>query len=675
MSATTTADTATKRPPASQQTQPPQLPQPPSKKHVIRTLGKSLREYKKASVLSPLFVIVEAIIEILIPSVIAVLIDKGITGKSMPDIWKYGLILICCAAVSLGAGFLSGRYAAVASSGFAKNLRHDEFQKVQQFSFANIDRFSTGSIITRLTTDVTNVQNAYQMLIRVGMRAPIMLIVAWIFAFRISPQISMVFLACIPVLAVGLFGLIIVVHPIFERVFHTYDELNNVVDENLQGVRVVKSFNREDFEGKKFGRISLKIYEQFCKAEKLLSINSPLFNLCMYASLIAIAWVGARQIVASGNNAALGLTTGDLTALVTYAMQIMMAMMMLSMIFVMVIISRASAERICGVLTEESTIREADEPITTVADGSIDFDHVSFRYSEHSERPVLDDIDLHIRSGQTIGIVGGTGSAKTSLVQLIPRLYDVSSGALKVGGVDVRDYELEALRDEVAMVLQKNVLFAGTIAENLRWGNPYATDEEIRHACELAQADGFIQEFPDKYNTYIEQGGTNVSGGQRQRLCIARALLKKPKILILDDSTSAVDTKTDKLIREAFHHEIPNTTKIIIAQRVASVEESDKIVVMHEGRILDQGTNAELLERCEEYRSIYESQTQQHSQQDLDKESQDLHEEEAEASGFATDYNEDMRTSDVIARQKEREREQQAHMAQDIEAIKGGEQR
>ena len=647
----------------------------PSKAHVIRTLAKSLREYRTASLLSPLFVIVEAVIEIAIPTVIAILIDKGISGKSMPDIWKYGGILIACAVVSLCAGFLSGRFAAIGSSGFAKNLRHDEFEKVQQFSFANIDRFSTGSIITRLTTDVTNVQNAYQMLIRVGMRASIMLIVAWIFAFRISPQVSMVFLACIPVLAVGLFGLIIVVYPIFERVFHTYDELNNVVDENLQGVRVVKSFNREDFEDKKFGRISLKIYEQFCKAEKLLSINSPLFNLCMYASLITIAWVGARQIVASGNNAALGLTTGDLTALVTYAMQIMMAMMMLSMIFVMVIISRASAERICGVLTEESTIREADEPITTVADGSIDFDHVSFRYSEHSERPVLDDIDLHIRSGQTIGIVGGTGSAKTSLVQLIPRLYDVSSGALKVGGVDVRDYELEALRDEVAMVLQKNVLFAGTIAENLRWGNPYATDEEIRHACELAQADGFIQEFPDKYNTYIEQGGTNVSGGQRQRLCIARALLKKPKILILDDSTSAVDTKTDKLIREAFHHEIPNTTKIIIAQRVASVEESDKIVVMHEGRILDQGTNAELLERCEEYRSIYESQTQQHSQQDLDKESQDLHEEEAEASGFATDYNEDMRTSDVIARQKECEREQQAHMAQDIEAIKGGEQR
>lgn len=390
-------------------------------------------------------------------------------------------------------------------------------------------------------------------------------------------------MACIPVLAVGLIGLIIIVHPIFERVFHTYDELNNVVDENLQGIRVVKSFNREDHEDRKFGHISQLIYKQFVKAEKLLSINSPLFNVCMYASLITIAWVGAQQIVASGNNAANGLTTGDLTALVTYALQIMMSMMMVSMIFVMVIISRASAERITQLLTEESTIKESAQPITQVNDGSIDFDDVTFRYSEHSEKPVLNHIDLHIKSGQTIGIVGGTGSAKSSLVQLIPRLYDVSSGTLKVGGVDVRDYELESLRDEVAMVLQKNVLFSGTIAENLRWGNPYATDEEIRHACELAQADGFIEEFPDKYDTYIEQGGTNVSGGQRQRLCIARALLKKPKILILDDSTSAVDTKTDKMIREAFHHEIPNTTKIIIAQRVASVEESDSIIVMHEG--------------------------------------------------------------------------------------------
>ena len=604
----------------------------PVKMHTIKTLAGSIREYTKASLLSPLFVVVEAIIEILIPTVIATLIDKGITNRSMQAIWQYGLILILCAAVSLAAGFLSGRFAAIASSGFGKNLRHDEFERVQQFSFTNIDRFSTGSIITRLTTDVTNVQNSYQMIIRIGMRAPIMLVAAWIFSFRISPQISMVFLACIPVLAVGLIGLIIIVHPIFERVFHTYDELNNVVDENLQGIRVVKSFNREDHEDRKFGHISQLIYKQFVKAEKLLSINSPLFNVCMYASLITIAWVGAQQIVASGNNAANGLTTGDLTALVTYALQIMMSMMMVSMIFVMVIISRASAERITQLLTEESTIKESAQPITQVNDGSIDFDDVTFRYSEHSEKPVLDHIDLHIKSGQTIGIVGGTGSAKSSLVQLIPRLYDVSSGTLKVGGVDVRDYELESLRDEVAMVLQKNVLFSGTIAENLRWGNPYATDEEIRHACELAQADGFIEEFPDKYDTYIEQGGTNVSGGQRQRLCIARALLKKPKILILDDSTSAVDTKTDKLIREAFHHEIPNTTKIIIAQRVASVEESDSIIVMHEGRVLDQGTSEELLERCEEYRSIYLSQTQQHSQQDLGKESTDWHEEEAEAT-------------------------------------------
>lgn len=604
----------------------------PVKMHTIKTLAGSIREYTKASLLSPLFVVVEAIIEILIPTVIATLIDKGITNRSMQAIWQYGLILILCAAVSLAAGFLSGRFAAVASSGFGKNLRHDEFERVQQFSFTNIDRFSTGSIITRLTTDVTNVQNSYQMIIRIGMRAPIMLVAAWIFSFRISPQISMVFLACIPVLAVGLIGLIIIVHPIFERVFHTYDELNNVVDENLQGIRVVKSFNREDHEDRKFGHISQLIYKQFVKAEKLLSINSPLFNVCMYASLITIAWVGAQQIVASGNNAANGLTTGDLTALVTYALQIMMSMMMVSMIFVMVIISRASAERITQLLTEESTIKESAQPITQVNDGSIDFDDVTFRYSEHSEKPVLDHIDLHIKSGQTIGIVGGTGSAKSSLVQLIPRLYDVSNGTLKVGGVDVRDYELESLRDEVAMVLQKNVLFSGTIAENLRWGNPYATDEEIRHACELAQADGFIEEFPDKYDTYIEQGGTNVSGGQRQRLCIARALLKKPKILILDDSTSAVDTKTDKMIREAFHHEIPNTTKIIIAQRVASVEESDSIIVMHEGRVLDQGTSEELLERCEEYRSIYLSQTQQHSQQDLGKESNDWHEEEAEAT-------------------------------------------
>ena len=582
--------------------------QPKQKRHLVRTLGKSLREYRKPSILTPIFVVVEGVLEILIPTVMASLIDEGITGKSMPAIVKFGLILLACSLCSLAAGFLAGKFAAIAGAGFAKNLRHDEFEKVQGFSFTNIDKFSTGSIITRLTTDVTNVQNAYQMLIRVGMRAPIMLIVAWIFAFRISPQISMVFLACIPVLAVGLFGLIIVVHPIFERVFHTYDELNNVVDENLQGVRVVKSFNREDFEGKKFGRISLKIYEQFCKAEKLLSINSPLFNLCMYASLIAIAWVGARQIVASGNNAALGLTTGDLTALVTYAMQIMMAMMMLSMIFVMVIISRASAERICGVLTEESTIREADEPITTVADGSIDFDDVTFMYSEKAEHRALAEIDLHIKSGETLGIMGGTGSAKTSLINLISRLYDVTKGSVKVGGVDVRDYDLEFLRNNVAVVLQKNVLFSGTIKENLRWGKADATDDEIREVCELAQADEFIQGFPHKYDTYIEQGGTNVSGGQKQRLCIARALLKHPKVLILDDSTSAVDMATDEHIRRCLRTALPGATKIIIAQRINSIMSCDRIVVLDQGRLADMGTHQELLSRSPIYRDVYESQ-------------------------------------------------------------------
>ena len=417
------------------------------------------------------------------------------------------------------------------------------------------------------------------------------------------------FLACIPILAIGLCGLAVLVHPVFERVFHTYDALNNVVDENLQGIRVVKSYNRESFEVGKFGRISQRIFKDFTKAERIMSFNSPLMMVCVYASMILIAWMGAQQIVASGNNAAVGLTTGDLTALVTYAMQILMAMMMLSMIFIMVIISQASAERICQVLQEESTVTDPANPVTDMADGSIEFDHVTFRYSDSSEKPVLDDINLKIRSGMTIGIVGGTGSAKSSLVQLVPRLYDVSSGSLKVGGVDVRDYDLEALRDQVAMVLQKNVLFSGTIAENLRWGNPNATDEEVRHAAQLAQADGFVQEFPDKYDTYIEQGGTNVSGGQRQRLCIARALLKKPKILILDDSTSAVDTKTDKLIRNAFHNEIPDTTKIIIAQRVASVEESDMILVMDNGRIMASGTHDELLATCDEYRSIYESQT------------------------------------------------------------------
>ena len=588
--------------------------QPKQKRHLVRTLGKSLREYRKPSILTPIFVVVEGVLEILIPTVMASLIDEGITGKSMPAIVKFGLILLACSLCSFAAGFLAGKFAAIAGAGFAKNLRHDEFEKVQGFSFTNIDKFSTGSIITRLTTDVTNLQNAYSMIIRLGVRAPIMMIVAWIFSFRISPSISLVFLACIPVLAFGLCGLAVYVHPVFERVFHTYDKLNNVVDENLQGIRVVKSYTRESHEISKFGRISQRIYKDFSKADRVMSFNNPLMMVCVYVSMILIAWMGAKQIVASGNNAALGLTTGDLTALVTYAMQILMAMMMLSMVFVMCIISQASAERICQVLNEESTVTNPANPIKEVADGSIEFDNVDFRYSDNSEKPVLDNINLKIRSGMTVGIVGGTGSAKSSLVQLVPRLYDVTSGSLKVGGVDVRDYDMEVLRDQVAMVLQKNVLFSGTIAENLRWGNPNATDEEIRHACQLAQADGFIQEFPDKYDTYIEQGGTNVSGGQRQRLCIARALLKKPKILILDDSTSAVDTKTDKLIRTAFHDEIPDTTKIIIAQRIASVQESDMILVMEEGRITASGTHEELLKTCDEYRSIYESQTKNQAQ-------------------------------------------------------------
>ncbi|WP_422614338.1 ABC transporter ATP-binding protein [Bifidobacterium thermophilum] len=584
--------------------------------HVIRTLLHSLREYKRESLLTPLAVGIEAIMEIVIPTVMAHLIDQGITGGSMPAVWKFGLILFLCALLSFAAGTLAGRFAAVASAGFAKNLRHDVFAKVQGFSFTNIDRFSTGSIITRSTTDVTNLQNSYQMIIRIGVRAPVMMIAAWICSFRISKPISLVFLVIVPILGIALIALAAFVHPVFERVFHTYDKLNNDVDENLQGIRVVKSYNREDHEIKKFGRISQAIYRDFVKAERVMSFNMPLMDACIYIALLAVSWLGAKQIVASGNNAALGMTTGDLTALVTYALQILMALMMISMIFVMVIISQASAERICQVLQERSTVTDPEHPIAQVPDGSIEFDHVTFRYSRSSEKPVLDDINLDIPSGSVVGIIGGTGSSKSSLVQLIPRLYDVTEGSLKVGGHDVREYDLQALRDQVAMVLQKNVLFSGTIAENLRWGNPEATDEQIRHAAQIAQADGFVQEFPDKYDTMIEQGGTNVSGGQRQRLCIARALLKNPKILILDDSTSAVDTKTDQLIREGLRSEAPDVTKIIIAQRLSSVQDADMILVMAGGHIMDKGTHEQLLKTCDEYRAIYELQTKNHGEAD-----------------------------------------------------------
>ena len=583
--------------------------EPDKPKHVLRTLGKSIREYKKASLLAPVLVAVEGILEILIPTIMASLIDEGITGGSMPSTIKFGVILLICAMVSLGAGFLSGKFAAIAGAGFAKNLRQDQFKKVQGFSFTNIDRFSTGSIVTRLTTDVTNLQNAYMMIIRLGVRAPIMVIVAWIFSFRISPSISLVFLACIPILAIGLCGLAVLVHPVFERVFHTYDALNNVVDENLQGIRVVKSYNRESFEVGKFGRISQRIFKDFTKAERIMSFNSPLMMVCVYASMILIAWMGAQQIVASGNNAAVGLTTGDLTALVTYAMQILMAMMMLSMIFIMVIISQASAERICQVLQEESTVTDPANPVTDMADGSIEFDHVTFRYSDSSEKPVLDDINLKIRSGMTVGIVGGTGSAKSSLVQLVPRLYDVSSGSLKVGGVDVRDYPMEQLRGKVGIVPQRAVLFSGTLRQNMQWRKQDATDEEMVRMCKLAQADPFIQEFPDKYDTYIEQGGSNVSGGQKQRLCIARAILKDAPIYVFDDSFSALDFLTEANLRRSLNEKIQGKTQIVITQRITSAMNADHIFVMDRGRLVDDGVHAELLSRCKIYQEIYASQT------------------------------------------------------------------
>ena len=581
---------------------------------MTKTLLGSLREYKKGSILTILLSVLEAAFEILIPLRMADLIDQGIEPGEMAAVWKFGTIILVFAALQLLTGVLSAHVAAKTSVGFSANLRQDMYDNVQTFAFSNIDKFSTASIVTRLTTDVTNLQNAYQMLIRMAVRGPVMLIFSMIVSFRINTTLALIFLAVIPIMAVLLLLIIRKVGPLFGRVFRTYDTLNNVVQENVRGIRVVKSFNQEDHAIKKFKGISQSIYEDFAAGERLLAFNSPIMQFFMYACMILISWIGAKAVVASGNSAALGMTTGDLTALVTYAMQILMAMMMLSMIFVMCIISQASAERICQVLNEESTVTNPANPIKEVADGSIEFDNVDFRYSDNSEKPVLDNINLKIRSGMTVGVVGGTGSAKSSLVQLVPRLYDVTSGSLKVGGVDVRDYDMEVLRDQVAMVLQKNVLFSGTIADNLRWGNPNATDEEIRRACQLAQADGFIQEFPDKYDTYIEQGGTNVSGGQRQRLCIARALLKKPKILILDDSTSAVDTKTDKLIREAFHNEIPDTTKIIIAQRIASVQESDMILVMEDGRIMAAGTHDELLATCDEYRSIYESQTKNQAQ-------------------------------------------------------------
>ena len=575
---------------------------------MVRKLLRSVREYKTSSLLAPLFVTCEVILEVIIPMLMANLIDFGIEAGNMQYILKMGLALVIFCIVSLTFGALSGKYAAVASAGFAKNLREDMYNKVQEYSFSNIDKFSTASIVTRLTTDITNIQNAYMMSIRVAVRCPIMLIFALFMAFQINSHLAPIFVIAIPILAVGLVIIISNAKRIFERIFRTYDKLNNVVQENLHGIRVVKSFVREDHETEKFCSVSKEIYQDFSKAEKILAFNAPLMQFCAYGCMLLISWLGAKLIVASGNNPAVGMTTGDLTSMFSYTMQILMSLMMFSMVFVMITISYASMERAEEILDEKSDLHNPENPVYEVKDGSIEFDHVNFVYGKNADKLCLDNVNLKIPSGATVGIIGGTGSSKSTLVQLIPRLYDATEGAVKVGGRDVREYDIESLREEVAMVLQKNVLFSGTIKDNLRWGKEDATDEEMRHVCQLAQADEFIQTFPDGYDTYIEQGGTNVSGGQKQRLCIARALLKKPKILILDDSTSAVDTKTDAMIRTAFREEIPNTTKIIIAQRISSVEDADLILVLDDGKINGMGTHQELLAYNEIYREVYESQ-------------------------------------------------------------------
>lgn len=581
---------------------------------MIKRLSQCIREYKKDAILSPLYVLVESLLDVAIPFVMAGLIDKGIEAGNMSMILRYGAILVGFALVALTFGALSGRSCARATAGFARNLRHDMFHHLQVYSFSNIDKFSSAGLVTRLTTDVSNVQNAFMMIIRTLIRCPAMLIFAMVMSFRINHDISLIFLAVIPILGVGLYLIIKHVHPVFERVFKTYDRLNGVVQENLSGIRVVKNFVREDHEIEKFDTISGTIYKDFSLAERILALNSPLMQGCVYACMILVSWLGAKQIVI-GN-----MSTGNLMSFFTYIMQILSSLMMLSMVFVMISMSMASARRIAEVINEDTTLKNPEQPDMEVADGSVEFDHVYFRYKETAKDFVLKDINVAIKSGETIGIIGGTGSAKTSLVSLISRLYDVSKGSVRVGGKDVREYDMETLRNEVAVVLQKNTLFSGTIYENLRWGDKDATDEMCRRACELACADEFIEKMPDGYNTYIEQGGSNVSGGQKQRLCIARALLKNPKILILDDSTSAVDTATDAKIRAAFATEIPNTTKIIIAQRISSVEHADRIIVMNEGEINGIGTHEELLAGNDIYREVYESQNGAGANADFDEE-------------------------------------------------------
>ncbi len=568
---------------------------------IIRLL-KSVREFKKDALLTPFFVVLEVVMEVIIPLVMALLIDKGIDGQDMAAIWKYGIILVLCAMLALVFGAAAGTFAARASTGFARNLRHDMYYNVQNFSFSNIDKFSTGSIVTRLTTDVTNVQNAFQMCTRIAVRCPVMLVFALFMAMKINSRMALVFLAVLPILAIGMGILMKVVDPVFERAFKIYDRMNTVVQENVRGIRVVKTYVREDHETEKFEGVSGMLYRTFSKAQKTMAGVMPLMQFCMYACMLLISWFGARLIVGGS------MTTGELTGMFSYAMQILMSLMMVAMVFVMITMAKASAERVAEILDEQPDLHNPANPIHEVKDGAIEFDDVSFSYKGDERKLALKNVSLHIKAGQTVGILGGTGSAKSTLVQLIPRLYDTTHGTVKVGGVDVRDYDIEALRDQVAMVLQKNVLFSGTIKENLRWGDENASDEELERVCRLAQADEFIQQMPDKYDTHIEQGGSNVSGGQKQRLCIARALLKKPKILILDDSTSAVDTKTDALIRKAFAEEIPDTTKIIIAQRVSSVQDADQIVILDGGTVQAVGTHDELLAANTIYQEIYNQQ-------------------------------------------------------------------
>ena len=575
---------------------------------MIKRLARCIREYKLPAILGPVCMIGEVAMEVLIPLVMAKLYDYGIAQQDMAVVVRQSLLLMLCAVTSLCFGSASAVFASKAGTGFAKNLRHDMYYHVQEFSFSNIDKFSTASIVTRLTSDVANIQTAFQMMIRMAIRCPMMLVLALISAMRISVKLSLVYCVALPVLALVLIGLIPVVFKIFDQVFKTYDNLNNVVQENIHGIRVVKSFVREDRETEKFTGISGDIYRLFCKAEHILALNNPVMQLCVYGCMLAISWFGAKLVIASGNIPGAGLTTGELSSMFTYTTQILSSLMMLSMVFVMMVMSRAPMRRCAELLAEEPNLVSPEHPVTEVKDGSIDFENVSFRYSATAKLDALHDVNLHIPAGSTVGILGATGSSKSTLVQLIPRLYDVTGGCLKVGGVDVRNYDLEALRDDVAMVLQKNTLFSGTIKDNLRWGDPNATDEELIHACKLACADEFIQSFPDKYDTHIEQGGSNVSGGQKQRLCIARALLKKPKILILDDSTSAVDTHTDAMIRKAFREEIPGTTKLIIAQRVSSIQDADLILIVDGGTIAESGSHEQLMQTSAMYRHLFETQ-------------------------------------------------------------------